>query len=101
MGGLELSGPLPLAIYGVVLLMAALAYIMLQKAIVIQQGPGSVLAAALGSDWTGKLSPLAYVAAIPLGFVLPWLAAGLYFGVALLWAVPDRRIERMLRQVGE
>ncbi|MCX6595056.1 MAG: TMEM175 family protein [Acidobacteria bacterium] len=99
--GQNYLAPVPLAIYGVVLLMAALAYFMLQQAIVIQQGPGSVLAAALGADWKGKLSPLAYVAAIPIGFVLPWLAAGLYFGVALLWVVPDRRIERTLRQVGE
>jgi uncharacterized membrane protein len=99
--GQHYLAPVPLAVYGVVLLMAALAYFMLQQAIVIQQGPGSVLAAALGADWKGKLSPLAYVAAIPLGFVLPWLAAALYFGVALLWVVPDRRIERTLRQVGE
>ncbi len=86
----------PAAVYGVVLLMAALAYYALQSAIVRQQGPGSVLAEALGSDWKGKLSPFAYLAAIPLAFINPWIADALYVAVALLWIVPDRRIERKL-----
>ena len=85
--------PLPTAIYGVVLLMAAIAYTILQSTIVAHQGPTSKLREALGSDFKGKLSIMAYVAAIPLAFVTPWIAIGLYVFVALLWLVPDRRIE--------
>ncbi len=86
----------PTAVYGLVLLMAAIAYYLLQRAIIAQQGPNSVLAAAIGQDRKGKLSPLCYLAAIPLAFVSPWLASGLYVFVALMWLVPDRRIERAL-----
>jgi len=86
--------PLPTALYGVVLLLAALAYFILQQVILADQGPGSPLAVALGPDWKGKLSPLFYLAAIPLAFVNPWLSNLLYTIVALLWIVPDRRIER-------
>jgi len=86
--------PLPTALYGVVLLLAALAYFILQQIILADQGPGSPLAVALGPDWKGKLSPLFYLAAIPLAFVNPWLSNLLYTIVALLWIVPDRRIER-------
>jgi uncharacterized membrane protein len=88
----------PAAIYGVVLLMASIAYYILQRRIIAQQGPNSLLAAAIGRDWKGKLSPLCYLSAIPLAFVSPWLANGLYVFVALIWLVPDRRIERMLAQ---
>ncbi len=93
--------PLPSALYGGVLLMAAIAYYVLQQAIVAQQGPGSVLAAALGRDWKGKLSPLVYVAAIPLAFVNPNISNALYTLVALLWIVPDKRIERSLANLDD
>jgi uncharacterized membrane protein len=86
----------PTAVYGFVLLMAAVAYWILQSAIVAHQGRESILAAALGGDWKGKLSPAIYLSAIPLAFVSSWIANGLYVLVALLWLVPDRRIERAL-----
>ncbi|HLQ38486.1 MAG TPA: TMEM175 family protein [Planctomycetota bacterium] len=86
----------PTAFYGVVLLLAAAAYTLLQAAIVAQQGPHSRLAAAVGKDRKGKVSMLAYALAIPLAFARPWLADALYVFVALLWLVPDRRIESKL-----
>ena len=88
--------PTPVAVYGFVLLMAAIAYFILQRTIIAQQGRGSLLAAAIGNDWKGKLSPLLYLTAIPLAFVSPWISTGLYVFVALLWLIPDRRIERVL-----
>jgi len=88
--------PTPTAVYGVVLLMAAIAYYLLQRAIVARQGRNSLLASALGRDWKGKLSPIIYLAAIPLAFLSPWIASGLYTFAALLWLIPDRRIERAL-----
>jgi uncharacterized membrane protein len=88
--------PTPTAIYGLVLLMAAMAYYILQRAIIRQQGHNSLLAAAIGADWKGKLSPMCYLVAIPLAFVSPWIANGLFVLVALIWLVPDRRIERVL-----
>jgi uncharacterized membrane protein len=88
--------PLPTALYGGVLLMAAIAYWLLQQCIVAADGAQSVLARAIGSDWKGKLSPLAYLAAIPLAFVNAWVSCALYVTVALIWLVPDRRIERRL-----
>jgi uncharacterized membrane protein len=93
--------PTPAAVYGLVLLMAALAYYILQRAIMAEQGPGSLLAAAVGRDYKGKLSPLFYVAAIPLAFVNPRISLALYVFVALLWLVPDRRIERALAEGSE
>ncbi|HTL55547.1 MAG TPA: TMEM175 family protein [Candidatus Limnocylindrales bacterium] len=87
---------MPTAAYGFVLLMAAIAYWILQQSIIAHQGAGSLLAAAVGNDWKGKLSPALYLAAIPLAFVSPWIANGIYVLVALLWFVPDRRIERVL-----
>ncbi len=90
------AAPLPTALYGFVLLMAAIAYYILQRAIIASQGRDSVLAAAIGGDWKGKLSPVCYAAAVPLAFVNAWIAGGLYVFVALLWLVPDRRIERAL-----
>ena len=86
----------PTAAYGFVLLMAAIAYYVLQRAIVARDGRDSVLASALGRDWKGKLSPLLYLAAIALSFVQPWMANGLYVIAAVLWLIPDRRIERQL-----
>ena len=91
----------PTAVYGVVLLMAALAYYILQKTIVAQQGSHSLLASAVGSDWKGKLSPALYFAAIPLAFVNAWIANALYVLVAALWFIPDRRIERALKERSE
>ena len=88
----------PSAVYGVVLLMAAIAYYTLQTVIIRTQGPDSLLARAVGRDWKGRLSPLTYLAAIPLAYVHPWIADGLYTAVALLWLVPDRRIERILTE---
>jgi uncharacterized membrane protein len=84
---------LPSALYGFVLLMAALAYWLLQQLIIKSQGPGSILKRAIGGDWKGKLSPFIYILAIPLGFLSRWLAMGLYVLVALIWLVPDQRIE--------
>jgi uncharacterized membrane protein len=75
------------------LLLAAIAYFILQTATIAEQGPGSKLAAALGSDLKGKISPVLYTAAIPLAFLGRWIALGLYVFVALMWLVPDRRIE--------
>jgi uncharacterized membrane protein len=87
---------LPSALYGLVLLAAAIAYWLLQQAIIAAQGEGSVLRRAVGSDWKGKLSPVLYLAAILLTFVASWMAQLIYVAVALMWLVPDRRIERAL-----
>ena len=96
--GENFLAPLPTAVYGVSLLMPAIAYYLLQKAIVHQQGRHSVLASALGSDFKGKLSPLLYAAAIALAFVDAWLSIAIYALVAVIWLVPDRRIEKVLRE---
>ena len=84
---------LPTAAYGGVLLGAAVAYFVLQAAIIAEQGPGSRLAAAVGRDMKGKISPALYAVAIPLSFVSRWVAVGLYVVVSLLWLIPDRRLE--------
>jgi TMEM175 potassium channel family protein len=84
---------LPTAAYGGVLLMAAIAYYILKTAIIAAQGADSTLAAALGNDTKGKLSPAIYLAAIPLAFVSRWISVALYIVVSLMWLVPDRRIE--------
>jgi uncharacterized membrane protein len=88
----------PTAAYGVVLLFAAIAYYILQRAIIKRQGASSVLARAIGRDLKGKLSPIAYVAAIPLALSgYSSLAGVLYAAVALMWLIPDQRIERTMR----
>jgi uncharacterized membrane protein len=84
----------PTAVYGGVMLSAAIAYYVLQTAIVRSQGPDSKLARAIGSDWKGKLSPVLYAAAIPLAFEHQLISDALFVTVALVWLVPDRRIER-------
>jgi uncharacterized membrane protein len=84
----------PCAAYGVVLLAAALAYFALERAIIGDQGPTSLVRAAVGRDMKGKLSPLLYALAIGLSFVDRWLAMAVFAGVALLWLIPDRRLER-------
>ena len=86
----------PSALYGVVLLMAGIAYWILQQLIIAAQGPNSLLKKAVGVDWKGKLSPLLYAIGIGAAFFRPWLAQGVYLLVALLWLVPDRRIERVM-----
>jgi len=85
----------PTALYGVVLLMAAIAYFILQAAIIAHQGRHSLLAGALGRDWKGKLSMVIYAVAIGISFVNQWCADALYVLVALMWLIPDRRIERV------
>lgn len=87
---------LPTAGYGVVLLLAALAYYALQSVIIADQGPDSRLRAAIGRDWKGRASPAIYVVGIGLAFVDRWVALALYVVVALMWLVPDRRVERAL-----
>ena len=89
---------LPTAMYGGVLLLAAIAYLVLQRAIITQQGSGSKLAAAVGRDLKGKLSPILYAVAIPLAFVHQAIAHALYVLAALIWLVPDRRIESRLER---
>ena len=86
----------PSALYGAVLLMAACAYWVLQQAIIAAEGSRSVLKRAVGRDWKGRLSPLFYIAAIVSTFWVPWVAQVLYAAVALVWLVPDRRIEHAL-----
>jgi uncharacterized membrane protein len=88
--------PQPTAIYGVVLLLAAMAYWILLNTILRVEGADSLLARAVGHDWKGKLSPLIYVVAIGAAFVKPAIAGALYVLVALIWVIPDRRIERVL-----
>jgi len=89
---------IPTAIYGFVLLMAAIAYYILQQTIIAREGRDSLLAEAIGKDWKGKLSPLLYLAAIPLAFLSSWTASALYVFAALLWLIPDPRIERELEK---
>ena len=87
----------PTALYGVVLIMAAVAYWILQNAILSSEGPGSLLAQAIGPDWKGKASPILYLIAILSAFASPWVACAIYVFVALMWIVPDRRIERAMQ----
>jgi uncharacterized membrane protein len=96
--GENFLAPLPTAVYGATLLMPAIAYFLLQKAIVHRQGEHSVLASALGTDFKGKVSPLLYAAAIVLAFISPWLSIAIYALVAVMWLIPDRRIEKALRE---
>ncbi len=95
MGGSKFAAA-PTAVYGVVLLAAGIAYYILQRLIIASQGAGSLLAAAIGRDLKGKASPPIYAAAIPAAFLAPEIAGALYVLVALLWLIPDRRIERAL-----
>jgi uncharacterized membrane protein len=91
--------PVPTAVYGASLLMPAVAYYLLQKAIMGQEGTHSVLANALGSDIKGKISPMLYVSAIVFAFITPWISVAIYVLVAVMWLIPDRRIERALREI--
>jgi len=89
----------PTAVYGIILLMPAIAYYLLQKAIIRKHGTHSVLANALGKDIKGKISPIFYIAGIALAFVNPWLAIAIYVLVAVIWLVPDRRIEKVIHDI--
>jgi uncharacterized membrane protein len=88
----------PAAAYGVVLLMSALAYWLLQRRIIASQGSDSILAKAVGGDWKGKTSPFFYIAAIAAAPLSSWISMALYVAVATIWIVPDRRIEKALNQ---
>ena len=88
--------PAPTALYGLVLLSASIAYWILQRSIIASQGDSSLLAKAIGSDFKGKLSPILYAIAIPAAFFEQWISGAIYIFVALMWLIPDRRIERIL-----
>ena len=92
------AAPAPSALYGIVLLMAAIAYVILQQFIIAAQGPDSLLKKAVGGDWKGRLSPFMYLAGIGAAFWYAPAAQLLYVAVALIWLVPDRRIERAMRR---
>jgi uncharacterized membrane protein len=86
----------PTVLYGVVLLMAAIAYYLLQQTIIRAQGENSILKKAVGSDWKGRLSPVLYLVAIVATLRSPWIAQAVYVAAALIWLIPDRRIENVL-----
>ena len=86
----------PTALYGAVLLMAALAYLVLQQAIIRAQGQDSILRKAIGRDWKGKLSPMLYIIAIAASLRFSWIAQAIFVIAALIWLIPDRRIEKRL-----
>ena len=88
----------PTALYGVVLLMAAIAYYLLQQTIIRAQGPHSLLKKAVGRDWKGKLSPVLYVVAIVATLWSPWISEAIFVATALIWLIPDRRIENVLQR---
>jgi len=89
-------GPAPVALYGIILLLAAIAYTILVQSLLSLHGPDSLLANALGADFKGKISVLLDLIAIPLSFFKPWIAFAIYVLVAVMWLVPDRRIERKM-----
>ena len=93
------NAPLPTAVYGVVLVFAAIAYTILQTTIIARQGPDSKLALAVGSDRKGKISIILYLIAIPAAFLHQLISDALYITVALIWLVPDRRIEARLNEM--
>ena len=94
--GQNLAQPLPTALYGVSLLLPAIAYYLLVLAIIRRHGADSMLAKAIGSDIKGKISPALYIAGIALAFFAPWVSIALYVLVAVLWLVPDPRIENLI-----
>ena len=91
---------LPVAVYGFVLFMCGVAYFILARRLIKLNGPDSKLAQAVGDDWKGRISPVLYVAGIVTAFISPWIAGGFYVLVALLWLIPDRRIEQVMRRQG-
>src|SRR5438876_254438 len=88
--------PVPVALYGVILLCAACAYWLLQRSLIKAEGKNGPLARAIGSDWKGNLSPAIYAVAIPLAFARAWISCALYVVVAIIWLCPDPRIERII-----
>jgi uncharacterized membrane protein len=86
----------PMALYGIVLMLAGFAYFLLAQALITVHGKDSALAIAVGRDFKGKISLVLYAIAIPFAFLSSWISGGLYVGVAILWLIPDRRIERTL-----
>ena len=90
--------PVPTMLYGAVLLMAAIAYWVLQHLIIKSEGSDSIVKRAIGTDWKGRLSPLAYLIAIVIAPWSTWLPQALFIGAALVWLIPDRRIENQLRE---
>lgn len=93
--------PIPMAMYGTVLLMAAIAYFLLQTQIIRSQGKDSLLARAVGNDIKGKMSPILYSLAIASNFFSQWISGALYILVALIWLIPDKRIEIIIRSESE
>lgn len=93
--------PVPMGAYGFVLLMAAIAYFVLQTKIIRTQGENSLLAKAVGSDIKGKMSPILYLAAIGSNFISQWISGAIYVLVALIWLIPDKRIEIIMRSEAE
>jgi uncharacterized membrane protein len=90
--------PMPMALYGFILLMAAIAYFILQNAIIKAEGPTSILAKAVGKDWKGKSSPILYTTAIASCWLSPWISGGIYLLVAFMWLIPDSRIEHTIHE---
>lgn len=90
--------PVPTAVYGIVMLLAGVAFTILVRVIIASQGADSRLKAAVGHDQKGNVSILMYATAIPLAFVNPWISAAIYLAVAMIWLVPDRRIKKRLHQ---
>jgi uncharacterized membrane protein len=90
------TASVPTALYGAILMLAAVSYWLLQQMIIAMQGPHSLLKRAVGNDWKGKMSPLLYAAGIVVAFRSPGISQILYLFVALLWLIPDRRIENVL-----
>lgn len=99
--GAHYRAPVPVAVYGIALLLPATAYYVLEGTIIAGEGRESVLARALGRDVKGKASMVLYAVAVGLAFVVPWLSVVIYASVAAWWLVPDRRIERNLPKAGE
>jgi uncharacterized membrane protein len=90
--------PVPMALYNIILLIAAIAYYILQSLIIKNEGKGSILAKAIGNDLKGKASPILYLLAIASCWVSSWIAGGIYTLVALIWLIPDRRIEKAIKE---
>ena len=91
----------PTALYGLNLLLAAIAYYILERQIIAAQGENSVLQRAVGRDWKGKLSPVLYAVSLPIAFFWPWVSLAIYAFIAILWLVPDRRIETVFAEIEE
>jgi len=92
--------PVPTAVYGIDLLLAAVAYFLLQRTLIARQGNDGPLASAIGRDWKGKLSPVLYVVGITAAFWEPYVAVAVFVVAALIWLVPDRRVERFVAEHG-